>query len=266
MRISGFSGDVIVFNALKRFLMTYVLEPLTILMSRKIYGISEFVATRAIVRLFAHKCVAPIYNLPPQPFTPDGERDIRQELGLSSTDIIAVSAARINKEKGYHILAEAIRRLRPIRNLKFVIVGRGNYLDEMRELLKEQTGNGQVFFLEYRKDIQRILHRSDIFVLPTLHETLSNALLEASVEGLALVASNTGGIPEIVESGYNGLLVTPGDADALTHAIETMCQNTDLRKKCSQNAIIRVHQKFSAHEIETKIDNLYKSLLNTSKR
>lgn len=259
--IHGFSGDALDINPIKKKILSYFIEPLTLLLSKNIYGVSEYVVSRQMVRIFQNKCCGAIYNLIPSAYITNNEPNLREELGLSSSDILAVSVARIRKDKGYHILDTAIANFSNNLKLKFIIVGEGDYLSEMREKLKDQISSGQVFFLGYRSDIQRILNDCDFFILPTLHETLSIALLEASVEGLALIASNTGGVPEIVENGYNGFLVSPGDANELTKAIDILSKDSILRKQFSANSLKRVKEKFSSFVIESKIDEVYQSLL-----
>ena len=259
--VRGFSGDMIEFNPIKRILLTFILEPLTLLLTRKVYGVSEFVASRKLLKLFSFKSMGAIYNFPPEPCMEEGRGRFRYEHGMSSTDVVAVSVARINKEKGYHILEGAIKRFQGIPNLKFVIVGEGDYSAKMQFNLQGQISSGQVKFLGYRDDISYILNDCDFFILPTLHETLSVALLEASMAGLALVASNTGGVPEIVADGYNGLLVTPGDVQELVESIGEVYKNNKLRGEFSSNALKRVNEKFSKDSIESDIDTIYQSLL-----
>ena len=259
--IHGFSGDALDIHPIKKMILTYFIEPLTLFLSKKTYGVSEYVVSRRMVRIFANKCCGVIYNLVPFPYESNDDHSIREELGLSSSDILAVSVARIRKDKGYHILDEAISRFRDDLKLKFIIVGEGDYLSVMRKKLEEQILQGQVYFLGYRIDIQRILSKCNFFILPTLHETLSIALLEASVEGLPLIASNTGGVPEIVENGYNGLLVLPGDVNELADAIEILNKNGILRKQFSANSVLRIKEKFSSSVIVSKIDKVYQSLL-----
>ena len=158
-------------------------------------------------------------------------------------------------------MAEAILNFEGEKNLIFIIVGIGDYHLEMQEQLSKMIYKKQVFFLNYRQDIQLILKECDIFILPTLHETLSIALLEASVEGLALIASNTGGVPEILENKYNGLLFTPGNVNELVNSIKTISSDKKIREYFSNNAKIRIEEKFSSQIIQEKIDNMYKSVL-----
>ncbi len=260
--VHGFSGEAIGFNPLKKIILTYLIEPLTLLLSKKIYGVSEYVVSRKVVRLFSYKCLGVIYNFPPALHITTNKNSIREELGLSSEAIIGVSVARITKDKGYHILDEAILNFKDQKNLKFIIVGQGDYLETMTDKLRDQIKNKQVFLLGYREDIDTILSGCDFFILPTLHETLSMALLEASMQKLALIASKTGGVPEIIEDNNNGLLVPPGNVQALANAILKIHNDHKMRDHFGENAYKRVKEKFSIKNIEFKIDKVYQTLLS----
>jgi glycosyltransferase involved in cell wall biosynthesis len=264
--VHGFSGDAIFLSPAKRLLMTGLIEPLTLILAREVCCVSQYVAARRMVQLFARKRARVVYNLPPAPYGGDDTETIRAELGLNPHDIAVVTVGRIIRDKGYHILDQAIIKFGDDPNVKFIVVGEGDYLPEMRATLAQQEVSGQVRFLGYRADVQRILHACDIFVLPTLHETLSIALLEASVEGLALIASNTGGIPEIVVDGYNGLLVAPGDVQALSDAIDRLARDQTFLSQCRTHARDRVTTTFAPESIQCQIDRLYTQMLATSSR
>jgi glycosyltransferase involved in cell wall biosynthesis len=256
--IRGTSADAIYFPWIKKIIATHIFENLTLLISKKNCGVSDYISKRTNI-LFRYKNIGTIYNIPPRPVK--CESFIRKQLSISPTDIIIVSVARITKDKGYHVFDKSILKFKNEKKLKFILVGEGDYLSDMKLKLKEQINDKQVFFLGFREDVQQIIKGSDIFVLPTLHETLSNVLLEASVEGLALIASNTGGVPEIVKDGYNGILVEPGNENKLYNAILFLIQNKKVRNQYGINAKTRMESKFSPSEIELKIDATYQNLL-----
>jgi glycosyltransferase involved in cell wall biosynthesis len=260
--IRGTSSDAIYFNPLKRFLLAKLLEPITLLIATKIVGVSNYVSSEKVSQTFHKKLYGTIYNFPPIVFPEFDKINYREKLGLPLDSIIISSVGRITKEKGYHILEEAITYFKNQSKVKFIIVGEGEYLTTMRSNLYEQVSSGQVIFLGYSADAQNINFAADIFVLPTLHETLSNALLEASKAGLALVASDTGGVPEIVETGYNGELVPTGEPWALMQAIQKLVADPKLIREYGDNALIKVNSKFSADTIETKLEQLYSQLLS----
>lgn len=263
LTIHGTSADAMYFNPIKRLLMKYVLEPITLLLTKRFYGVSSYVIQRKIALIFKRKCAGAIYNLPPKPLDAAIRSQIQTELGLADTDILIVSVARITRDKGYDVLDKAILKFKNDKNVKFVIIGDGDYLNQFKEVLASQISSGQVFCLGYRTDVQQILRGCDIFVLPTLHETLSIALLEASREGLALVASDTGGVPEIVETGYNGELVPVGDVAGLYRAMSKLSKDKDLRIMYGAHASIKVEEKFSASSIVDQIDAVYQKVLQS---
>lgn len=260
--VRGMTRDMIYFSSIKRAIVSYIIEPLTLLLVDKYYGNSIYTTNRRLLQAFRHKLHGHIYNLPPTPLEQSYKLRIGQELNLDKSAIIVTTVARINKEKGYHIYTRAIKLISKKKDVIFLIVGNGSYLDEMKKALSREVEQKKVLILGYRSDIREILKASDIFVLPTLHETLSMALLEASVAGLALVASKTGGIPEIVKNGQNGYLVPPGDEFALAEAIVKLIEDSSLRKRCSVNAKILVERNFPRSKILDELDNLYKSILS----
>ena len=263
LTIHGTSADAMYFSKIKRLLMKYILEPFTLVLTKRFYGVSNYVTQRTITRVFKQKCAGAIYNLPPEPLDPAIRSQIRTELDLADTDILIVSVARITRDKGYDILDKAILKFKDNSNVKFVIVGDGDYLPQFKEVLASQISSGQVFCLGYRAEVQQILRGCDIFVLPTLHETLSIALLEASREGLALVASDTGGVPEIVETSYNGELVPVGDVARLYRAMSKISKDIELRTTYGARAALKVEEKFSASRIVDQIDAVYQEVLQS---
>lgn len=259
--VRGFSGDAMYFNKFKKAITKYILEPITLILAQKVIGVSEYVVSRKSIKFFASKKSIAIYNFPPKIENHRYDKSFREIMNFEQKDILIVTVARIIKDKGYHIFDEAILDFNNKKNLKFLIVGGGDYLETMKEKLEKMTINKQVFFLGYRNDIDFILNSCDIFVLPTLHETLSVALLEASNAGLALIASNTGGVPEIVKDGYNGRLVSPGNAKELSKALSQLINNRHLINQFGNNAKKNIQSKFTSKSIENKLEYVYESLL-----
>jgi glycosyltransferase involved in cell wall biosynthesis len=262
--IRGSSADVIEFPKIKRFLLTTFLEPLTLAISKKIIGVSDYVTNSKVPKIFSKKVFGTIYNFPPLIKTNNYGSDLtRESLGLSEKDTVVITVSRINREKGLHILESAIVKIGVKKNLKFLIVGDGEYLPDMKSNLSKFVMTGQVQFLGHRDDIFELNKISDIFVLPTLHETLSNALLEASIASLPLIASDTGGVPEIVTSGFNGILVEPGNVAELSDAIVFLSKEHEVRSLYSNNSYEQINKKFSNDLIIAKLRAVYCELLKT---
>ena len=194
------------------------------------------------------------------------QKSIREKLGISQDEIIITSTGKITKEKGYAVLCEAIKKLKTQKKVTFIIAGDGEFLQEMKQEIEENNLTSKVKFLGYRKDITRILEETNIFVIATLHETLCNSLIEAAQQGLPLVATNVGGIPEIIENGVNGYLTKCNDSDSIVEALERLINGEELRKTFGNNAKKHIQDKFSHQKIISKIDQMYKRVLENDRR
>jgi len=101
----------------------------------------------------------------------------------------------------------------------------------------------------------------DIFVLPSLSEALSNALMEAMACGCAVVASNVGGNPELVRDGETGLLFNPGDASTLAAALQILIENESLRGRLAARGTELVRENFSIHSSAQRMSEIYTDLI-----
>jgi glycosyltransferase involved in cell wall biosynthesis len=117
-----------------------------------------------------------------------------------------------------------------------------------------------VFFLGFREDVPRILASLDLFVLSSHLEGLGSSLLDAMASRLPVVATETGGIPEVVVNLKTGLLVPPRDPAALAQAVLTLYRDRGLAARLAGRGFEVVHQKFSAEGMAWKIIDLYEKI------
>lgn len=146
--------------------------------------------------------------------------------------------------------------------MKFLIVGDGIYLKRMKEELALSGNNEDVIFTGYRNDICELLDASDIFLTCTLAETFGNSIAEASNHCLPCVASNVGGIPEIIEDGVSGFLVKKFDIDETYDALVKLIENKKLREIMGMNGRKHIIKKFDYKSIEKKSEELYEIVLS----
>lgn len=259
--IRGSSMDAIGFSGLKRSILM-LLENWTLKNASACYGVSRFVSEWSRVQKYASYNLGYVYNMRQneQEFK-QGKNRIRDEFGISETEILIVSTGRIIKDKGFDVLTDAIIEGKNWNNTKFLIVGDGSYLEEMKCRIADAGLCERVFFSGYRNDVAQILEESDIFVLCTLHETLCNSVVEASYANLPVVATNTGGIPEIIEDGVTGFLTEKYDYKAVCNNLQMLVADEQLRTKMGKNGRVRIDSKFSSDEITEKIDSFYKAVL-----
>jgi glycosyltransferase involved in cell wall biosynthesis len=150
-----------------------------------------------------------------------GERDAaRKELGVQSGELLIATVANLRANKDYpNLLRAACRLAAADQPFRFVSVGQGP-LAEQLERERDQLGLGGYFrFLGYREDPVRVLVAADLFCLPSRHEGLPIALLEAMAAGLPVVATRVGGASTVVSDGREGRLVPAGDPAALAAAL-----------------------------------------------
>jgi L-malate glycosyltransferase len=151
-----------------------------------------------------------------------GERAaVRHELGVGDDDVLSVTVANLRQGKNYPGLLAAARQVvdrgLPV---QFVAAGQGQLADEIR-VLHAQSGLGDRFrLLGYRDDTTRLIAGADLFLLASHHEGLPVTVMEALTLGVPVVAPRVGGLPEVVESERNGILVTPDSPAALAAAVE----------------------------------------------
>lgn len=260
MAIHGSTDEAIEFNKnkVKEYIMR-ILEYETLKNMSNAYGVSDYVSSWNKVEKYCKKYFGTIYNLYME--TPSEKKDFRSEYNLNEDDIIIVSTGRIIKEKGFEILKRIICENEWRTDIKFIIVGDGSYLKEMKEEIKKYGKQESVIFTGYRNDIENILSSSDIFVMCSLHETLCMSVLEACKASLPVVASDVGGIPEMVINGENGFLVKKEDIEMFTARIKQLVENKDLRNAMGRHALKITDGRFNCEYIIDQIDQVYMSIL-----
>jgi glycosyltransferase involved in cell wall biosynthesis len=145
------------------------------------------------------------------------------------------------------------------------MVGDGPELDTMKTKTSQLGLEQRVTFLGKRNDIAAILPAMDIFVLPSLHEGMPNAVLEAMAARLCVVASSVGGIPELVIHGQTGLLVPPRDSEALANALISLLNAPQMRSQMGQTGCKRALEHYSIQSNIDKTQKLYEHLLESKR-
>jgi glycosyltransferase involved in cell wall biosynthesis len=123
-----------------------------------------------------------------------------------------------------------------------------------------------VRFLGFRDDVPDLLAAADFFVLSSLAEGLPLSILEAMAQRLPVVASNVGGIPEVVTHGEHGLLVSPQDPEALAEAIAQVAGNPECRTAWGHAAALSVRQHFTFDQVAVRYEDIYSEVRRRSAR
>ena len=144
----------------------------------------------------------------------------RKQFGVKYDQVLLGTIGSYYPVKGHKYLIEAMKRLVAMdRNVKLVMAGQGPLANELRKQTSDSGLGEFVRIVGYVEDTPGFLSSLDIFVLPSLSEGMPLALLEAGANGRCVLATNVGGIPEIIINQENGVLVPPGNVEALTYAL-----------------------------------------------
>lgn len=162
--------------------------------------------------------------------------------GLSDFSTWLLMNAELHRNKGIDV---AIRAIANISDVVLVVCGDGEERRRLENLASKLGVSDRVFLLGFVTDARRYLRAANIYLMPSRKEGLPMALLEASIAGLPVIASSTGGIPEIVEDGVSGLLVPAADTKALTEAIRSLVADPARTKTFGTALAERVSSRFS---------------------
>jgi len=174
---------------------------------------------------------------------------VRKTLGIGSEENLLVFVGRLESDKGLDVLFEALCRLRQAAPpCRCVVVGDGPMRAELSASVAETGLSSRVMFMGFQEDVRPYLAAADIFVLPSPNEALPFALLEAMSSGLACIATDVGGVREVVSDGEDGLIVPPGSPMALGEAIRRLLSDANLRSRIGK----RAREKTQSHFDQSK--------------
>lgn len=182
---------------------------------------------------------------------------VRAELGVPEGELLALTVANLRPEKGYDLLLDVVERIdRAGLPVHFVAAGRGPLEDEVASQITARSLSGRLQLLGHRDDVLRLVVAADLFVLPSHQEGLPVVLMEATSAGLPIVATAVGGVPQVLTDGVDGLVVPPGDAEAMTDAIRRVVTDQGLRSQLAAGALQR-SAMFDVSAASRQIEEIY---------
>lgn len=156
---------------------------------------------------------------------------VRQSLGLLPDALVVGMVAHFRPQKGYNHFIDAIPAIvAACPETRFLVIGGGTLLESARERIRRLGVEERVILAGYQLHPPDFLQIMDLFVLSSLWEGMPYALLEAMAMGLPVLATDTVGNNELIESGRNGLLVTPGSASAIAASVVSLLRAPALRR------------------------------------
>ena len=195
--------------------------------------------------------------------SPLSKDEARSQLGLPGTDtVIFGTVGRLTKVKAHAVLLNAFKEVAAKHGKSFLVIAGTGQLDEDLHKQAQDLGiGGRVIFLGQRQDIAVVLRAFDFFVLPSLSEGHPLVLLEAMAAGLPLIATNVGGIPEILCDPHPAKLINPGSVTDLYEAMNDIYNMDDQERIEAGKALReRVMEKFTLENMVSSMTALYQQV------
>lgn len=188
----------------------------------------------------------------------------KQALHLPLNRRIIITVAVLREPKGIQYMINALPKiLEQIPDIHYLVVGDGEYGTSLKDLSTALSIQDHITFAGHRTDIPNLLACSDLFVLPTLGDALPTVLIEALAAGKPVVASDVGGVPEIIENGVNGVLVPPGDPSRLAVACLQLLKNKEQSNQMILAGRRTVWQRFDVDAQIKQLSNIYEELVTS---
>jgi L-malate glycosyltransferase len=200
-----------------------------------------------------------------------GESPFKQELGISPKSFLVCAVGQICARKGLRELLEVFSQIYDhVPQMHLAIVGKPvfsheeTYRDELVAMTVAFGITDRVHFSGERHDISSVLQSSDLLVLNSFEEPFGLVLIEAMSSGTPILATRTGGIPEIVSDSQKGWLIEKGDKAGLALKLVELSQDLDLLEKVARSAQDTVYPHFSLDRFLTDVHKFYKNAIKPS--
>ncbi len=231
---------------------------ITLLLCHRVIVVSHAAKRQARYMPFVTGRMRVVHNgVHPIPFL--SREAARHTLLPDSTSSLWIGTiAELHPVKGLDVLINAFEHLLPdYPDTELVIIGEGQERGKLERQIQLEGLYDRVHLTGHISEAAQFLNAFDIFVLPSHSEGLAYVLLEAGLASRAVVASNVGGIPEIIEQGATGLLIPHGDRSALTGALDALARDEILREQLSTSLHEKVVQNFSLNQMIEQTFALY---------
>ena len=191
--------------------------------------------------------------------------ELKRDLGLRGDEAVVTMVAALRPEKAHEALVGAAARLKSAgRHVSFLIVGDGPVRDDIERRIRQCGVEGNMHVLGVRDDVARLLHISDVLVLPShpVVETLPLCVLEAMAAGVPVVASRVGSVPEVVRPGETGVLIRPADPVELADGIAYILDHPSEARSMAERARNSVNERYSVERMTAGYGDLFEALVS----
>lgn len=183
---------------------------------------------------------------------------LKERFDFPHDSIVAISGGRFSEEKGQIDFVKAAEiAMRKNKYFRFVLFGDGPDVEKIKKYIHEKNLGRYIICPGFEKNILSYLKDADMLVNPSLSEGLPNIVLEAMASQIPVIATNVGGLPEIINSDYNGILVPSQNSLALADALLVLASDVQVRDTYKKNARQTIIDSFNFKSQNNKLINLY---------
>jgi glycosyltransferase involved in cell wall biosynthesis len=223
-----------------------------------------YVNSSVVARFYHERCAIPldkIVVIPNGVRVPRAERTPRAALGVREDAFLVCGAGRLSPEKGFDRVVEALATpLLKARNVALVIAGDGPSRGALEALIGARDLADRVHLLGHRDDLPAVLNAADAFVVSSVHEGMSNVLMEAMALGLPCVSTPVGGVAELMGDDEAGLVVTASAPEPIAVALARLMDSPALARRLGLAARDRMARSFSIEANIRRFEALYAAL------
>ena len=194
-------------------------------------------------------------------------RRVRRQLRVNDDALLCGCVGEVVKRKGQIYLFQALKRIvSEVPNFKLIMLGRFRrdepYTQKLRSLLLNEGLLGRVKWLGLRENVQDFMTAFDMLAVPSVEEPLGLVAVESLAAGTPVIATKTGGLPEIVDHGVSGLLVPPKNSEAFADAIICLAKDKNLRDSMGERGRDFVYSEFNTSNLCDRIEEIYQQVLS----
>ena len=198
--------------------------------------------------------------------TERSKRRVLRQLKTGEDDLLIGLVGEVVKRKGHIYLFQALEEIAAaVPNFKLVLLGRFNreeaYVKRLRRMLLKRKLLGKVKWLGLRSNVQDYMAAFDLTVVPSIEEPLGLVALESLAAGTPVVASDTGGLPEIIQDQVSGLIVPPKQPAAIAKAVIELANDPDRRTKMGQAGKSFVFERFDPKMLSKQVEAIYERVI-----
>lgn len=185
----------------------------------------------------------------------------KNELQIKEDLFVISCVGRLRRGKGHEILIEAFERIfKNNDKIILLIVGNGEKEEDLKNITTSHASKNNIYFLGFRTDVSEILAISDLFVMPTEKEGMSNAIIEAMVAGVPVITTNIPENRDIIENQKSGILFPVNDINALEKWIKLLIISPDLRNNLSQYAQQKAKNTYDIRIVTNRFAKFYQEI------